>query len=90
MINLSALVSPKIEKFILFRVIIYHIHTKMAKKYEFHTKIEKSYQSDSREKEILKNFEKIHPSGNFITIFDPILIICIAMKGIQLLDHAGK
>ena len=37
MINLSALVSPKIEKFILFRVITYHIHTKMAKKYEFHT-----------------------------------------------------
>ena len=36
MINISALVSPKIEKFILFRVITYHIHTKMAKKYEFH------------------------------------------------------
>ena len=29
----SALVSPKIKKFILFMVISYHIHTKMAKKY---------------------------------------------------------
>ena len=31
-------------KFILFRVISYHIHTKMAKKYKFHIKNEKSYQ----------------------------------------------
>ena len=31
----------------------------MAKKYEYHTKNEKSYHSDSSQKEILKNFEKM-------------------------------
>ena len=46
--QLLALVSPQIENFILLRVISYHIHAKMAKKYEFHTKNEKSYQPGSR------------------------------------------
>ena len=60
-INLSALVSPEIEKLILFRIISYHSHTKMAKKYEFHTKNEKSYQPSSAYESSRKN----HVKSNF-------------------------
>ena len=47
--NILVLVSLKIKKFILFRTILYHVHTKMTKKYEFYTKNENSYQPCSSE-----------------------------------------
>ena len=47
MINILAKVLPKTQKFLLFRVISFHIHTKIAIKCLFHTKTEKSYHHGS-------------------------------------------
>ena len=59
MTKVLSLVSPKIEKFILFRVNSYHIQTKMAKKYEFHIKNQKSYQPGSRDCNFLKEIGQV-------------------------------